>query len=89
MAWINHVFGDLIQPAEGSQPDYFPLEARRPTAPSGPGVLLLGSECHEQGLRAAELREREAAGVAATIRTAIDDHWQVGDGEGGAVTRAW
>jgi ATP-dependent exoDNAse (exonuclease V) beta subunit len=83
MAWINHVFGDLIQPAEGSQPDYFPLEARRASAPSGPGVLLLGSDCHEQGLRAGELREREAASVAAAIRTAIDECWQVGDGAGG------
>jgi ATP-dependent exoDNAse (exonuclease V) beta subunit len=83
MAWINHVFGELIQPAEGSQPDYFPLEARRPNAPIGPGVLLLGSECHEQGLRAAELREREAAGVAAAVRTAIDDRWQVEDRDGG------
>jgi ATP-dependent helicase/nuclease subunit A len=78
MTWINHVFGNLIQPASGSQPDYFPLEARRENAPSGPGVLLLGSECHEQGLRAGELREREAAGVAAAIRTAIDERWQVG-----------
>ncbi len=83
MAWINHVFGDLIQPAEGSQPDYFPLEARRTSAPRGPGVLLLGSECHEQGLRAGELREREATGVAAAIRTAIDERWQVSDGGGG------
>jgi ATP-dependent exoDNAse (exonuclease V) beta subunit len=83
MAWINHVFGELIQPVEGSQPDYFPLEARRPTAPRGPGVMLLGSECHEQGLRAAELREREAAGVAATIRAAIEDHWQVEDRDHG------
>lgn len=92
MAWINHVFGDLIQPAEGSQPDYFPLEARRPTAPSGPGVLLLGTDCHEQGLRAGELREREAAGVAAAIRTAIDEHWQVedrADGRDGDRSSEW
>ena len=79
MAWINHVFGDLIQPAEGSQPEYFPLEARRPNAPRGPGVKLLGSDCHEQGLRAGELREREAVSVAAAVRTAIDERWQVED----------
>ncbi len=85
MTWINHVFGDLIQPAEGSQPDYFPLEARRASAPSGPGVLLLGSACHEQGLRAGELRQREAEGVAAAIRTAIDERWQVEDRSGDVV----
>ncbi len=80
MAWVNHVFGDLIQPAEGSQPEYFPLEAQRPTAPSGPSVLLLGSEPHEQGLYAPEVRGREAASVAAAVRAAIDERWPVGDG---------
>ena len=29
LAWINHVFGRLIQPAAGSQPEYFALEHQR------------------------------------------------------------
>lgn len=83
LAWINHVFSRLIQPAAGSQPEYFPLAARRPAAPGGPGVMLLGRELHETGLRADDLREHEAATVVASIRAAIAEHWQVDDGNAG------
>ena len=32
LAWINHVFGELIQPVPGSQPEYLALEATRADA---------------------------------------------------------
>jgi ATP-dependent helicase/nuclease subunit A len=79
MDWVNHVFEDLIRPAVGSQPEYFPLKAQRPTAPGGPSVQLLGSEPHEQGLYAGEVRAREAQSVAAAVRAAIDERWQVAE----------
>jgi ATP-dependent exoDNAse (exonuclease V) beta subunit len=81
--WVNHVFGRLIQPAEGVQPEYFPLEPDRRNPKRGPGVMLLGPEPHAGRLSADELRAREAASVADAVKTAVDDGWQVGDGEGG------
>jgi ATP-dependent helicase/nuclease subunit A len=83
LAWINHVFGELIQPAEGSQPEFRPLRAVRPDAPSGPPVVVLGTEVHPKHLSAAELRTYEADEVVAAIRTALADRWQVADGAGG------
>jgi ATP-dependent helicase/nuclease subunit A len=81
--WINHVFGQLIRPEPGSQPEYFALESTRARAPKGPGVLLLGVDPLEKGLTADPVREHEAASVAAAVRAAIDEQWQVGDGRGG------
>jgi ATP-dependent exoDNAse (exonuclease V) beta subunit len=83
LAWINRVFGRLIQASPGSQPEYFPLDARRPAAPGGPGVMLLGAEPHEASLRADDLREHEAATVVAAVRAATEEHWQVDDGNDG------
>jgi ATP-dependent helicase/nuclease subunit A len=77
--WVNHVFGRLIQPAEGSQPRYRPLRAQRADAPRGPAVVVLGTEIHDKALTAAQLREREAADVVATVRTALAQRWQVHD----------
>ena len=88
LAWINHVFAQLIQPEPGSQPEYFALDPIRPKAPKGPGVLLLGVDPLEKGLAAEPVREREAASVAAAVRAAIDEEWQVGDGNDGWRKRA-
>ena len=81
--WVNHVFAELIRSTPGSQPDYFPLDSTREPAPKGPGVLLLGAEALEPRLPADSVREQEAASVAAAIRSAIDEGWQVGDGHDG------
>ena len=83
LAWINHVFGRLIQPAPGSQPEYFALQPQRRSSPVGPGVMVLGVEPLESKLPAEVVREREAASVAAAVRGAIDERWQVDDGHDG------
>ena len=83
LAWINHVFGRLIQPVPGAQPEYFALEHERCAAPVGPGVMLLGVEPLESALNADAVREREAVSVAGAVRGAIDERWQVDDRNGG------
>ncbi len=78
--WVNHTFGRLITHVDGCQPAYRPLQAVREAPAEGPGVVLLDGE-HE-GLKAAALREAEAASVATTIRSALDEGWTVGDEDG-------
>jgi ATP-dependent helicase/nuclease subunit A len=90
--WVNHVFGELIQPAPKSQPEYRPLRAVRPVAPGGPPVVVLGSAPHDGKPTADEVRSREAADVVAAVRTALDERWQVGTEHrrpDGAVERRW
>ncbi|MDT5038037.1 MAG: hypothetical protein QOE03_3222 [Micromonosporaceae bacterium] len=77
--WVNHVFARLIVAAPDSQPAYRPLHANRPAAPGGPPVLALGVEAHSDNPCADELRTREAADVAAAVRTALEQRWQVFD----------
>jgi ATP-dependent exoDNAse (exonuclease V) beta subunit len=81
LAWVNHVFGELIQPYEASQPEYRPLEVGRPVpAEHDRGVVLLGVDAHEEpGIKAAELRAREADDVAAIVATAVAHAWPVCD----------
>lgn len=77
LAWINHVFGQLISAEDGSQPAYLPLQACRPGPPAGPAVVLLGADIHADKPSAAELRSREAADVAIAVQSAIAGRWQV------------
>jgi ATP-dependent helicase/nuclease subunit A len=77
--WVNHVFGQLINPVSDMQPAYRPLRAHRGAAPGGPAVVALGAEPHEDIPRAGELRDREAADVVAAVRTALAERWQVHD----------
>ncbi|MFA9430805.1 UvrD-helicase domain-containing protein [Egicoccus sp. AB-alg2] len=85
LGWVNHVFGELIRPQPGAQPEYQPLDAApgRHDAPRGPGVGLLGMEPHPDDPQAEDLREREADDVADTVLRALDPSspWQVRDGE--------
>ncbi|MGP3981430.1 UvrD-helicase domain-containing protein [Streptomyces sp. KR80] len=90
--WINHVFGRLIQPRDGSQPEYHLLRADRLENPTGPPVLLLGMQPHEPKCSANELRTLEATDVASAVRTIIDERWQVLDkhqGPEGETRNAW
>lgn len=75
--WVNDVFSQLIEYAEGQQPHYRPLGAHRPAPSNGPAVGVLGVEPHADNPKADELRGREAADVAAAIATALDpdDPW--------------
>ncbi len=87
LAWINHVFAELIQAFPASQPEYRALDAARPVPPEHDrGVVLLGVEPHaDDGIDAAELRVREAADVAAIARAAVAEQWPVFDRD----TEAW
>ena len=83
LGWINHVFNELIQPYEGSQPEYRPLDpARTVPVEHDHGVVLLGVEPHGEDsgrIDASELRRREAADVAAIARAAVAEKWPVFD----------
>jgi ATP-dependent exoDNAse (exonuclease V) beta subunit len=80
--FVNHVFRELIVAVPESQPGYVALEPVRDPAPVGPPVMLLGTEPTLEKPSADTLRELEADDVAATIRTALADGWQVARGEG-------
>ncbi len=91
VAWINTVFASLVREKPGSQAAYERLDAARTDAPAGPAVVTFGG-AHPEPLTANELRQHEAADVAALIGDAIAQGWQVGAGpgtpvEGGAATR--
>jgi len=83
LAWINHVFGQLISAEDGTQPAYIPLQAFRPgppaSPPAGPAVVVLGAGIHPGKPSAAELRACEAADVARAVHAAIAGRWQVAD----------
>ena len=80
LAWINHVFGQLISAEDGSQPAYIPLQAcRAGRRRAGPAVVVLGAGIHPGKPSAAELRAREAADVARAVHAAIAERWQVAD----------
>ena len=78
---VNAVFGELIQHetrgGAPSQPGYEPFVAVRPDPPSGPPVSVLGRVAHTNQPRADEVRARESAEVAATIRRALGEGWAV------------
>jgi ATP-dependent helicase/nuclease subunit A len=79
--WVNAVFGELIVYQDGGQPAYEPLGCHRHQVGEGSAVTVLGATPHADLPKAAAsiLREREAADVAAVIRQAIDEAWQVYD----------
>ena len=80
--WVNAVFGELIQPVEGSQPEYAPLGAVREPARRGPAVTVLGAQpiVIEGRASAGELRRREAESVAQAVAAALRDRWDVDGG---------
>jgi ATP-dependent helicase/nuclease subunit A len=81
--WVNATFGGLIEDVAGSQPAYAPLEAVRAPAPAGPSVSVVGRRPHPKEFRADQLREAEAADVAATVVRAVHEGWSVDDGAEG------
>lgn len=83
--WINSVFSELIQPTEGSQPEYLPLSAHRQGHDSeGPAVALLGAEPIPRSLNAEQLRAVESADVATAVAEILADGkgWCVEDPDG-------
>jgi ATP-dependent helicase/nuclease subunit A len=83
VGWVNNVFGTLVVAEPGAQPAYEPLAAVRRLAPgAGPAVAVVGQTPHEDEPAADDLREREAADVAAAVATALAEGWLVQDGPG-------
>ena len=84
IGWVNATFGALMgepPPRElsvPSQPRYIGLDAVRPEALIGPAVAVIGRRAQPSTARAGELREAEAAEVAATITRAVAERWSVG-----------
>ena len=80
--WVNHVFGQLIQPAPGSQPIYAALDSVRAPMTRGPAVTVLGAEPTEIPGRAyaQQLRRQEARSVAGAVAAILQDGWEVDDG---------
>jgi ATP-dependent helicase/nuclease subunit A len=87
--WVNRVFAVLMaEPPDvdlpvASQPEYHPLDAVRPSPPTGAPVAVLGRTVHPARTPADELRASEAADVAAAVARAIDEGWSVDDGGDG------
>ncbi len=82
--WVNHVFGSLMAEEDpGRRPRYSPLVAHREDHADHRVTLLGGPHTKDEGLRAAALRELEAATVADAIAgiLADPDRWPVQDGE--------
>ena len=80
--WVNDVFGRMIEPVRGSQPEYAPLAAVREPVDNGPPVTVLGVQPIEiQGRAyAQELRRREADAVARAAAAILRDGWEVDEG---------
>lgn len=77
--WVNAVFGRLIVYAEGSQPEYTPLQARRPPGGRGPAAAVVGADPIAADLDADGLRRAEAASVADAVAAVLDQGWEVGE----------
>ena len=74
---VNAIFRELIVAEPESQPEYVALEpVREPTA-VGPAVALLGTEPDDRATTADDLRELEAADVAAVVLRALREGWSV------------
>ena len=69
LAWVNAVFDRLIGEGDGAlQPSYSPLQTHLVNLDDEPAVVTIGGPA-EPGVLAGEVRLREAAGVAAAIRS--------------------
>lgn len=81
ITWVNAVFGGLVVGQEGVQPDYEPLTPHRDAEVVGPVVAVLGDEAHADAdgikVSAKQVQAAEAADIAATVVTALDEGWTV------------
>lgn len=90
--WINATFDALMPAGDGADTDslhapYAALQAWRPALDGSPAMVALGAEAHD-GLKAEQVREAEAADVAAVIGEAVRDGWPVEDRHLGAIRPA-
>ncbi|MFC8596826.1 UvrD-helicase domain-containing protein [Isoptericola sp. NPDC057191] len=85
--WVNAVFGRVIVAERERQPEYEPLAHFRRSSPSqpglsqpgAPGVVVLGTDEHDDKPTATVLREREADDVAGVVARALAEGWLVQD----------
>ena len=86
--WVNEVFARLMAEAPAvdtpvpSQPAYLALAPQRPAPPIGPPVAVVGRTTHHEKAPADDVRQAEAADVAATVVRIADEGWSVRDGDG-------
>ncbi|MCU1454630.1 MAG: putative ATP-dependent helicase [Acidimicrobiales bacterium] len=83
LAWVNDLFGRLMpDEVDGAQPRYHELTAQRVDGPVDHRVVLLGGALDRS---AGELRQAEAAAVAAAVASVRDDPdaWLVHDTKAG------
>ncbi len=90
--WVNAVFSQLMQAADGGQARFVPLESARPPGPgagtwlgaggsrTGLAVVGLGG-AHPEG-RVAEMRQLEAAQMASLVTDLLSSGATVDDGRG-------
>jgi ATP-dependent exoDNAse (exonuclease V) beta subunit len=87
--WVNTTFATLMAEPDDidlplpSQPRYIALEATRETPGVGAAVSVLGRVEHPQTWLADEVRAAEADEVASTVARALNEAWEVDDGNGG------
>ncbi|MGF1597712.1 MAG: UvrD-helicase domain-containing protein [Acidimicrobiales bacterium] len=74
--WVNDFFGWAIGAGEpGAQPRYTPLDAVREADPERPVPVVCLGRPHDQPV--GEIREIEAADVAAVVCRAVEEEWRV------------
>ncbi len=72
--WTNHIFSNLIDPAQPGQATYVPLEASRPPPAAGVTVRVLGGPSEDT---IDPIRRREARELAQVIHSAKAAPWQI------------
>jgi len=77
--WVNAIFTQLIGPGwdQSVQPPYRPIHSPRSEEVPGPGVAWIGGEVADANAR--DVREMEAAAIAAQCVAAVEEGWQVVD----------
>ena len=80
--WVNGVFEGMIGQGfdQAVQPSYQPIHASRDSAVAGPGMAWMGGEVPDKNAR--QVREIEAAAIVANCLAAIEEGWEVVDGDG-------
>jgi len=76
---VNRVFQELLIERPGVQPAHVALHAHR-TPPTGPGRVAVVGEAGDAPI--VEIREDEAADVAAVIRQIVDEEWPIERADG-------
>jgi ATP-dependent exoDNAse (exonuclease V) beta subunit len=77
VSWVNDFFGGVIgDGVPGAQPAYLPLDAVRTGDPNTRVPVYAIGGPHERSVSVGEIRELEAADVAAVICRALDEGWR-------------